>query len=677
VLSLVVSYSGVYGGAERLLVEYAPALDGERVVACPNGPLAAHARDAGLRVVALPERSAELRGSPRDHVAATLRLAGHAAEIRRLLRDLQPDLLVAWGMRSALSCAAVARGRGRPRAVVFQHNDLLPGPAVARAVRAAAGGFDCVITLSEAIARDLDPQRALGTRLHVCRPGVDLARFFMPPVPAGSADVLLMGAIVDWKRPELALEAVAGAAARLPAIRLRVAGAPLDAAGERLMHRLRARAAQPDLAGRVEVAGALDARDALAGSACLLHCADREPFGLVVVEAMAAGRPVVAPDGGGPAELVDDTVGRLYPPGEASAAADRLVEVLGRPGGAAALGAQARRRAEARHGADQARDLWRTAVGGPAAPPRPPQRGSGLALVTVTHDSEAELRALLDSVGRHLPGARVVVVDSGSADRSVPVARGWNGRATVIELGANVGFGAANNRGLEAVQEPVTALVNPDVELLDDSLALLAAEASSAERPERLLAPLVLLPDGRRQDSVHPLPTSAADLTRALVPPGALPSAVALPLAPWRASQPRRVGWAVGCSIVARTDTLRRLGPFDERFFMYAEDLDLGLRAGASGIETWFWPAGRVLHHRAHSSERAFGGEAFDMLARMRHQAVARNRGERAARVDDAAQLATFAGRMALKRLLRRPWDREARQLRAVRNARRGPPPES
>jgi len=73
------------------------------------------------------------------------------------------------------------------------------------------------------------------------------------------------------------------------------------------------------------------------------------------------------------------------------------------------------------------------------------------------------------------------------------------------------------------------------------------------------------------------------------------------------------VGWAVGCAVVARTDTLRRLGPFDERIFLYGEDLDLGLRADAAGVQTWFWPSARVIHAGAHSSARAFGGEPFEL----------------------------------------------------------------
>ena len=293
------------------------------------------------------------------------------------------------------------------------------------------------------------------------------------------------------------------------------------------------------------------------------------------------------------------------------------------------------------------------------------------ALVTVSHDSAPELRALLRSVDEHLPGAEVIVVDNASSDGSVE-AGDRRPSVRVVALDENVGFGRACNRGLEEVRAPVTALLNPDVELLDDSLIGLAQEAQRGDRPERLLAPLVLSSDGSRQDTVHPAPCTAADLIRAVVPPAVVPGAAGVSLAPWRSSAPRRVGWAVGCALVARTDTLRRLGPFDETIFMYGEDLELGLRAAAQGVSTWFWPGARVLHHQAHSSERAFGGEPFERHARGRHDAVLRCRGRRAAAVDDGAQAVTFASRMVVKRALGRPAGRERRQLQALMSVRRG-----
>ena len=300
----------------------------------------------------------------------------------------------------------------------------------------------------------------------------------------------------------------------------------------------------------------------------------------------------------------------------------------------------------------------------------PPVARDSLALVTVTHNSATELAAMLRSAQRHLPGTRVIVVDCASTDESVACARRHG--AISIALDRNVGFGRACNRGLAEVTEPVTALVNPDVELLDASLLAIAGEALRTG-PPRLLAPLVLNDDGTRQDTVHPVPGSAGDLLRSVIPPTLAPGRLGVALAPWRSAEPRRVGWAVGCAIVARTQTLRALGPFDERIFMFGEDLDLGLNAAQHGVQTWFWPAARVVHHQSHSTEAAFGGEPFELLARTRHEVIARRLGVGRATLDDAAQALTFATRIAAKRVLSRDAERERRQLQALMRARREP----
>jgi GT2 family glycosyltransferase len=128
----------------------------------------------------------------------------------------------------------------------------------------------------------------------------------------------------------------------------------------------------------------------------------------------------------------------------------------------------------------------------------------------------------------------------------------------------------------------------------------------------------------------------------------------------------RRVAWAVGACLVARKEVLRRLGPFDERTFMYGEDMDLGLRARDAGIETWFCPEARVLHVGAHATDRKFAGEPFELLARRRAEVVEERRGRATRRLDTAAQGLTFATRIAAKSLLRRPNGRERSQLRTL-----------
>lgn len=665
---LMISYSGALGGAERILLDFAAALTGERALACPEGPLARTARAHGIRVLPLPARSIALRGSPVGQLRALGRLAAHGRDARRLIEDLDPEVALAWGMRSALACLW-----GPPLAtpIAFQHNDLLPGPLVARAVRLAASRAELVLVLSHAIAADLDPHGKLAGRLTVIHPGIDVERFSAAARPAQPPEVLVLGALVHWKQPELALEAVALARRRRGDLRLRVVGSSFAEDGDALPTRLRARAAEPDLAGAVELVGDLeDSRGALERASCLLHCAPREPFGMAVLESLAAGRPAVVPDAAGPAEIVDPSCGRLYPPEDAGAAADALVEILADPELAAEMGTNGRQRARERFSLGASRAQFAAAVDRAARHRAPaPLPASQLAILTVTHNSAEELGRLLDSVARHLPGARTVVVDSGSEDES-PAAAGAAGASDVLELGENVGFGRACNAGLAVVEEPITILLNPDVELIDDSLARLAGLALAGGRRERLFAPLVLLRDGRRQDSVHPAPTSAADLTRALVPAALLPRRVGQALAPWRATAPRRVGWAVGCAVLARTGTFRALGPFDEHFFLYGEDLDLGLHAAALGVETWFHPEARVMHERAHSSARAFGGEPFELLARARHDAVARRMGPRRAAVDDSAQALTFISR-AVKRVLGRPIARERAQLEALVRSRR------
>jgi GT2 family glycosyltransferase/glycosyltransferase involved in cell wall biosynthesis len=663
---LFVSYAGVHGGAERLLVDWAGGLERETAIACPPGPLAAAAAAAGLRV--LPLRARDLRLRARGRAAAIADLLGHAREIRALTRALEPELVVAWGMRSLLAAVTLGGAAGRPLA--FQANDFPPGRLIATLVRRAATHADLVTAPSRAVIDALELAPRVRHRARVVAPGVDLHRFgaVADTTPQGTPEILVLGAIAAWKRPDLALEILGLVRQRRQEARLRVAGAPLpgDEAGEALLSALAHRAHDEDLRGAVEFAGLVaDPVAALDRASLLLHCADREPFGIAVAEALAAGRPAVVPDSGGPAEIVDERCGRRYTPGDAAAGADAVIELLDDPDLARRLGGEGRRRAASHFERGRQQHAYRAALAPLLGRPTTfrARLAGQVALVTVTHNSAADLTRLLESVQRHLPSVRVVVADCASRDETLTVARARPG-TEVLEL-ANLGFGRACNRALAHVNEPVTIMVNPDVELIDDSLLELALQARGSRSP-RLLAPRVLNPDGSLQDTVHPAPLSRADLARAFIPPAALPGRLGVALAPWRASRPRRVGWAVGCALAATTDTLRALGPFDERIFLYGEDMELALRAARAGIETWLWPAARVIHRGGHSIEAAYRGEAFDLRAKARHDAIGLARGRRAARLDDGAQALTFASRLALKRLLGRPAVRERRQLDAV-----------
>jgi N-acetylglucosaminyl-diphospho-decaprenol L-rhamnosyltransferase len=292
------------------------------------------------------------------------------------------------------------------------------------------------------------------------------------------------------------------------------------------------------------------------------------------------------------------------------------------------------------------------------------------AIVTVIHDSAPDLARLLGSVERHLdPAPPVVVVDSGSSDDGADLARAHG--AQMIVLDGNRGFGAGCNAGLELVEEPVTALVNPDVELLDAGLTRLAAEAAETDA---LFAPRLLNADGSVQDSAHPRPGRFEGLVPALLPRPLLPARLRERYEPWRSDGPRPVGWAVAACLVARTDLLRRLGPFDPDAFLFYEDMELCLRAHRAGVPTFLRPGVRLKHRGGASVGPALGEGDLPLRARRRREVVA-GEGRVALLLDDVAEAATFATRAAARRLTGSGGEIEAARLRALREARRRPVP--
>jgi glycosyltransferase involved in cell wall biosynthesis len=314
--ALLVAHAGFMGGAERVLLDWGRALDTPPLLACPPGELAEAAVAAGLHVELLRPRPLRRRGRA---IRASGDLAALAVDVARLARRRRPSAIVASGQRPILAAAASFAAP-----LVALHHDLPPGRVSAALLRAAATRAGALVATSHAIARAVERSG----RAIVVHPGIDADAWSLPDPPPGPPRALVLGALVPWKRPDLALEI----AALVPELSLDLAGAPLHGDPPEFVTALRNRADRPDLAGRVRFLGALaDPGPALAEAHCLLHCADREPYGLALLEALAAGRPVVAPAAGGPLELVTPACGRLYLPGDAGAGAAAVRAALGEP----------------------------------------------------------------------------------------------------------------------------------------------------------------------------------------------------------------------------------------------------------------------------------------------------------------------------------------------------------
>lgn len=238
-----------------------------------------------------------------------------------------------------------------------------------------------------------------------------------------------------------------------------------------------------------------------------------------------------------------------------------------------------------------------------------------LIVVTVTFSPGPHLDRFLASLGHATERpVTVVMADNGSTDGVPEEAAQRYPNARLMHTGANLGYGSAVNRavaeyltgpGEEGVADPEFFIVaNPDVVWGPGSIdALLRA----AERWPRAgsLGPLIRDPDG----SVYPSARHQPSLIR-----GGM-HAVVGPLwksNPWTAAyrqerlepSERRVGWLSGSCLLLRRQAFDAIAGFDERYFMYMEDVDLGDRLAAAGWENVYVPSAEVLHDKGHSTGR-------------------------------------------------------------------------
>jgi GT2 family glycosyltransferase len=160
----------------------------------------------------------------------------------------------------------------------------------------------------------------------------------------------------------------------------------------------------------------------------------------------------------------------------------------------------------------------------------------------------------------------------------------------VIRNERNVGFATAANQGAAATESPYVAFLNPDVVLTQPTLSHLAAVLD--RRPDLGAAgPALLLPDGTPQPYSHggdPTPGYLARRLAARLRGRALHA--------WSGSDVLETGWVAGTCLVARRRAFEEVGGFDERFFMYFEDVDLGRRMRAAGWSIAFVPTTAVVH---------------------------------------------------------------------------------
>jgi len=365
VLFTEATVGGVVGGSLTGVLELIAHLDRRRfepmLVLFEPKPIVADLEAQGVRVHVLPAPAAAVpaaRGAlPRRVLARVAELScvvvPRARALVQLLRREQPDLVYCSnGVAPSLPAVVAAAWCGVPIICHFKGFSHV-GPIA----RLLSRRVDTAICMTDEIvghvrAQGVRPRQFLtifdGIDLASCVPGHGAAVRREFGIPADAPVVGIVGHIQPWKGQLLAVEAVARARRRIPDLRCLVVGG-VHRRGVEYAERLRERIAAPDLAGHVVLTGAR--RDVLAcmdAMDVVLHTSiDREPFGRVLIEAMAVGRPVIAPREGGPLVIVaDGETGLLVPPRDPDALAAGIVELLSDSSRRLAMGRAARARVE-------------------------------------------------------------------------------------------------------------------------------------------------------------------------------------------------------------------------------------------------------------------------------------------------------------------------------------------
>ena len=235
------------------------------------------------------------------------------------------------------------------------------------------------------------------------------------------------------------------------------------------------------------------------------------------------------------------------------------------------------------------------------------ESAGGLTVVTVTYSPGPHLDRFLSSLSLATDrSVTVVMADNGSTDGAPEAALVRYPDTELLRTGANLGYGSAVNRAVAklATAGEFVLVANPDVQWGPGSIDALLDAATRWPRAGAL-GPLIRDPDGSVYPSARHLPSLIRGGMHAVIGPLWRKN-------PWTAAyrqdrlepSERPVGWLSGSCLLVRRTAFDDINGFDERYFMYMEDVDLGDRLGRAGWQNVYVPSAEILHDKGHATGR-------------------------------------------------------------------------
>lgn len=246
-----------------------------------------------------------------------------------------------------------------------------------------------------------------------------------------------------------------------------------------------------------------------------------------------------------------------------------------------------------------------------------------LSIVIISYNTRRLLEKCLVSIYNFLSQSKfkyeVIVVDNASSDSSQVMVKSKFPQVTLIENKKNLGFAIANNQGIKMAKGEYILLLNSDTEVKENAIEVLVKEAGK-DKNIGVVGPKLVNPDGSYQPSVGYFPTIfKIALWMMFIDDIPIISKIIKPYHAERSSFYKKrqdVDWVSGACMLVKARALKKSGLFDEKIFMYGDEVELCFRIKESGYLILYTPEGAILHHKGASGEGKHAGvlEEFKFL---------------------------------------------------------------
>jgi hypothetical protein len=243
-----------------------------------------------------------------------------------------------------------------------------------------------------------------------------------------------------------------------------------------------------------------------------------------------------------------------------------------------------------------------------------------LDIVIINWNSGSQLKRCLcqieTAVKKGVQLDRIVVVDNASSDSSIADLTVQDDRLVILRNRRNTGFAAACNQGAKDSRANYLLFMNPDVYLGADSLSIPTEFLSRLENSNvAICGPRLVGQDAVAQKTCSRFPTTKDLCAQALGLGRLLPDVFRVPpMNEWAHDHNRTVDQVIGACLFVRRKVFEQLRGFDERFFVYFEEVDLCLRCKKSGHEIFYLNEASAVHTGGGCSNQVPGKRLFYLL---------------------------------------------------------------